>query len=232
MPESATHGAVRETSRLEAFNDAVLAIAITLPVVELVRRSEGRKRDLLSELMESWPLFLAYAISFVVIGLHWSTSHFSGKLMEKTDHGYNLLNLLFLAAVSVVPLPATIWAEHATDTANVRTASAVLAAGLLAPSLLWAVNSTYAQRRGLIDPRLSDAHRRIVALRNWAAVAVNALGLAAVFLDWRLGLAIAGAVTLAHAWPPAAPRYKPGQEPSDELEEPDERPGRVDASGA
>jgi uncharacterized membrane protein len=226
MLRPAVAGTERETSRLEAFNDAVLAIAITLPVVELVRRSEGRKRDLLASLQESWPLFLAYGVSFVVIGLHWSTSHFSGKLMEKTDHGYNLLNLVFLATVSVVPLPASIWAEHVADPASVTAATTVLAAGLFAPSLMWAVNSGYAKRGGLVDPRLAPDYLRETSLRNWSSAAGAALGLALVFVDWRLGLAVSALVTLAHAWPPAAPRYKPGQEPADELEEPDERPDR------
>lgn len=223
MPTPDGSGTERETKRLEAFSDAVLAIAITLPIVESHMKAAGHKRELLPELVALWPSYLAYAISFVVIGLYWSTSHFSGKVLEKTDHAYNLLNLLFLAAVSVVPVPAQVFADHLTDARAAPVGAAILVLGLLAPAAAWSLKWAYADRHDLPDPRLTAAHRRKVALRNYFAVGANGLAGVLVFVEWRLGVAVAAVTTASFLIPPAPPEYKPGQEPSDELEEPDER---------
>ena len=81
-------GTERKPDRLEAFSDAVLAIAITLPVVELhaPKLEEG---DLAAAYLKLAPEYGAYILSVILIGFYWAHSHFSGKLLRKTDHGYN-----------------------------------------------------------------------------------------------------------------------------------------------
>lgn len=76
----------RKSDRLEAFMDAVLAIAITLPVVELhaPKKADG---DLAAAYLKLAPDYAAYALSVILIGLYWASSHFTGKLLQKTDHG-------------------------------------------------------------------------------------------------------------------------------------------------
>ena len=104
MAKPAIDGTERKTDRLEAFSDAVLAIAITLPVVDLhaPKPAEG---DLATAYLKLAPEYAAYALSVVLIGLYWAHSHFSGKLLRRTDHGFNLFSIGFLAAVSITPIP-------------------------------------------------------------------------------------------------------------------------------
>ena len=86
MPTSSMIGTERKPDRLEAFSDAVLAIAITLPVVELhaPKLEEG---DLAAAYLKLVPEYGAYVLSVILIGLYWAHSQFSGKLLQKTDHG-------------------------------------------------------------------------------------------------------------------------------------------------
>ena len=91
MDRQTSLATARKTDRLEAFSDAVLAIAITLPVVELKVPEVGPNGNLYSELLKLWPQYLSYALSFIVIGIYWARSHFLGKILEKTDHPYKYL---------------------------------------------------------------------------------------------------------------------------------------------
>src|SRR4051812_21792309 len=95
-PVFTTRGTERRTDRAEAFIDAVLAIAITLPIIDLKSPTPKSGESLGAQYWELGPQYISYALSFIVIGLYWGYSHFSGKLWQKTDHGFNLLTLLFL----------------------------------------------------------------------------------------------------------------------------------------
>lgn len=223
MAAPRTTGTARTTDRLEAFSDAVLAIAITLPVVNLSEPDLAGSADLAAAYAELAPDYAAYALSVVVIGLYWARSHFSGKVIEKTDHGFNLLTVLFLALVSVTPLPARPLLEHLTGApgdANTRIAAVVYAWVLAAPGVTWVVRWGYAARRGLVDARLAPAYvRRLTRAYVLSAAALVTGAAVATLLDWRVGLGLAAAVTLGYGAPPAAPEYRPGQAPESELED-------------
>ena len=94
--------------------DAVLAIAITLPVVEL-HAPKPEAGDLAAAYLKLAPEYGAYVLSVILIGLYWAHSHFSGKLLEKTDHGYNLLSIGFLAAVSITPFLRGRWSNTSAE---------------------------------------------------------------------------------------------------------------------
>lgn len=214
-------GTERHTGRLEAFSDAVLAIAITLPVAEL-HAPQAAPGQVLGALLDMWRDYLAYALSFVVIGVYWATSHFSGKLLEKTDHYYNLINLAFLAAVAMVPLPTRLMVEHADD--DQVTAATVYTGWLFLCSALWTLRWVYSIRAQLHDPRLTPAYHRMIARELRLMLLGHALSVALVLVDYRVGLALAALVTLRFALAPDEPEYKPGEAPATEIEEADERP--------
>ena len=83
--------------RFNAFSDGVFAIAITLLVLEL---TVPVGPDLFKSLVEEWPEFLGYLISFAFIGGSWMTHARTTRLMKRGDTlagGLNLLALLFIA---------------------------------------------------------------------------------------------------------------------------------------
>lgn len=223
--QNSSDGSARKTHRVEMFSDAVLAIAITLPIVDLHAPEVPEGGSLLQGYLKLSAGYQAYALSFVVIGLYWAHSHFSGKIIRKTDHVFNLLTLVFLALVSITPFPSRPLVEHWNDAVNLHTAASVYTGVLAAPALAWLARWGYAVAAGLLDPRLTQAYvRRVTRKYAWTAVvAVLGCGLA-LLVNGKLGFVVSLLVVLSYLLAPIAPQYRPGQEPADELEEPDEAP--------
>jgi uncharacterized membrane protein len=65
---------------MEAFAEAVFAIAITLPIVEIQVPRVESGAALAVALLELWPSYLGYWLSFLVIGLYWIHHHFGGRI--------------------------------------------------------------------------------------------------------------------------------------------------------
>jgi uncharacterized membrane protein len=224
MPEVRARGTERQTQRLEAFSDAVLAIAITLPVLELHVPHAHPGVDLLQAWASMWRDYLAFALSFLIIGIYWSHAHFGGKILEKTDHSYNLLTLLFLATITLVPIPLRTVALTMQDPNHGGAAALVCAFALGAPHasnmLMW----RYALRAQLLDPRLTSDYLRRISRAHRLTMTAHAVAITiALFQPW-LGLLLATLVTLVHVLPPSVPDYREGQAPADDIEEADERP--------
>lgn len=96
--------------RLEAFSDGVLAIAITLLVLDL-RLPDDAHRSILSLLTAQWPSYLAYAVSFTVIGIMWVNHHALFARVAQVDRRLLFLNLVLLLTISVLPFPTAVAAE-------------------------------------------------------------------------------------------------------------------------
>ena len=212
MATSSLKATERKSDRLEAFMDAVLAIAITLPAVEL-HAPKPEEGDLAAAYLKLAPEYGTYVLSVILIGLYWAHSHFSGKLLEKTDHGYNLLSIGFLAAVSITPFPARPLVEHLGGDAESATATLWYLGVAATPATWWFLRWVYATARGLPDRRLTDAYLRRLTIKYGLTAAAYWAAFALAIWNWRAGLIVAGIVTLSYIVPPAKPSYKPGQEP-------------------
>ena len=86
-------------SRLEAFSDGVLAIIITIMVLELRVPLEPT----LPALLPLWPKFLSYAMSFVFIGIYWNNHHHLWHVVERVNGTVLWANLHLLFWLSLVP---------------------------------------------------------------------------------------------------------------------------------
>ena len=78
-----------ESNRVEAFSDGVLAIAITLLVLDL--RTAGHPGHVGGDLLAQWPTYLAYVASFIYIGVVWVNHHALFTRIASVDTG--LLNV-------------------------------------------------------------------------------------------------------------------------------------------
>ena len=92
-------------NRLEAFSDGVFAIAITILIlnIHLPQTDSGHLAQALRDLT---PHFLAYAMSFIIIGLYWIAHHTSFHKVAKVNGVFLWLNMLLLLFVSFMPFPA------------------------------------------------------------------------------------------------------------------------------
>src|SRR5437870_8261275 len=110
-----------ETNRLEAFSDGVFAIAITLLILEI---KVPPAANLGNGLLQLWPSYLAYAISFVVIGAIWINHHVMFDWIDRVDHKVLLLNTLHLMFIAFLPFPTAVLAEalHSGASQSIATA--------------------------------------------------------------------------------------------------------------
>lgn len=145
--------------RLIFFSDAVFAIAITLLVLE-IRLPSGEAAltdaELLASLLGIWQKYLAYMISFLVIGMFWMSHHRKFRYIKRYDSRLLFLNLLMLMVVAFVPFPSSIISESPSRTATIFYALTMIVVGLLFLLLWW-----YASRNNyLTDPQLDPNDRR------------------------------------------------------------------------
>jgi uncharacterized membrane protein len=92
------------TTRLEAFSDGVLAIIITIMVLEL-RVPHGTEWSSLAPL---WPVFLSYLLSFVYLGIYWNNHHHMLHVTRRVNGAILWANLHLLFWLSLVPF-VTAW---------------------------------------------------------------------------------------------------------------------------
>ncbi len=103
----------KETGRIEAFSDGVFAIAMTLLVLDIkVPRDLPEGVGLGQALLQQWPAYLAFFISFTFIGIMWINHHRIFKLLRHTDHTLLVLNGLLLLGVTILPFPTALLSEY------------------------------------------------------------------------------------------------------------------------
>ena len=119
------------TSRLEAFSDGVLAIIITIMVLEL-RPPEG---PTLADLADVGTGFLTYLLSFVYIGIYWSNHHHLFQLVRGVNGTVLWANLHLLFWLSLYPF-TTAWMD---ETGLARTPVVVYGINLLAAAIAYYV---------------------------------------------------------------------------------------------
>ncbi len=104
------------TTRLEAFSDAVIAIVITILVLEL----RVPHKPELEALRDVVPIFLTYVLSFVYLGIYWNNHHHMMALTERVNGKILWANLHLLFWLSLVPFTTAWMGEN--DFAAVPTA--------------------------------------------------------------------------------------------------------------
>ena len=149
-------------NRLEALTDGVFAIVMTLMVFNISLPRDKEITSLREELLNLWPSFVAYAISFGMAGIYWSANHNMFRFIKRSSHELHWLTILFLAWVSLLPFSTGLMARFHDDvTALVFYGINLELIGL---SLFWIWCHATRNRR-LTDPQLPDAVIRFVQSR-------------------------------------------------------------------
>lgn len=95
-------------SRLEAFSDGVVAIIITIMVLELRTPEEGT----LAALVPLLPKFLSYILSFVFIGIYWNNHHHLLQTAKSVNGSILWANMHWLFWMSLIPFSTSWMGEH------------------------------------------------------------------------------------------------------------------------
>ena len=131
------------TTRLAALSDGVFAIAMTLLVLDIAVHPPGTPLD---QLLNAWPSYVAYLVSFLTIGGAWLAHTQLTEQLTQVDPIFTRLNLLVLLAVAFLPFPTRLVAEALNDIDVLRVNVTLYGLTLLAIRLLGAVLQGYARR--------------------------------------------------------------------------------------
>ncbi len=151
--------------RLEAFSDGVLAIVITLLILE-IKVPAGHEGTLGSALAAQWPQYAAFLLSFLIVGIIWLNHHATINLLQRTDHTVQVLNLLLLLPVTVLPWPTALLAEYTHEGTSGDQRVAVLVYGATSTAMALSFNVLW--RYILRHPELQKPQvtTELLAVRN------------------------------------------------------------------
>jgi len=147
------------TARLETFADGVFAIAATLLILNVDAQIGEHSSALGHRLLEIWPSYIAYAVSFVTIGIIWSNHHTVMAQLGRVDRTFLMLNILLLLCVAFVPFPTRLIAEHLRDRHDLEAAALAYGATMTVMSIAYFTLWIYASHAGRLlhtdaDPRV------------------------------------------------------------------------------
>jgi uncharacterized membrane protein len=166
--------------RFNAFSDGVFAIAITLLVLELPVPPVNVA--VLPALLESWPEFLGYLISFAFIGGIWLTHSTLTKVMKRGDSVVYSMNLILLLFVAVLPFSTSLMVTHLTAP-DVGVAVIFYGLNVLLASLTLSLLMFYVAREpALVVDQIADETLRLLYRERWVVIGVNAFALATAFV--------------------------------------------------
>lgn len=168
-------------ARLEAFSDGVFAIVVTLLVLELKVPQPGG--SLWHELVQEWPAYLGYFVSFAFIGGSWIAHSNTTRFIKAADDVLMRLNLLLLLSVSFLPFTTSLMATHLNDPGE-RLAVVIFGLNLTLATLLVNVLVGYAARsHGLAADDVAEEELQAFERERRYALALQATAtVVAIFL--------------------------------------------------
>jgi len=176
----------RAVDRLVFFSDAVIAIIITLMVLEVrlpALPEHASDAEILQALGKLWPKYLAVVLSFLVIGLFWTLHHRRFNWVRRVDAPLVWLNLVYLLALACVPFATSLSAEHPGRTSTIVYAG-VLALASIISSLLWAI---VGRRREIMASAVASREMRLATQMSLVSAGVFLVSIGVAL--WRPGVA-------------------------------------------
>jgi uncharacterized membrane protein len=195
----------RDAARLEAFSDGVFAIAITLLAlnIKIPPARDLGAGGLPAALLDQWPVYLAFVISFLTILVMWANHHNLFKFVRRTDHAFLYLNGLLLLGVTFIPIPTALVAEYARHPEQ-SVAAAIYSGTFALISLAFNALRWYAVRHSLLvesDRNLSGVK---LSTRSYlVGPLVYGLACAAAWISPLLSLGLSLGMALFYTLPPA-----------------------------
>jgi uncharacterized membrane protein len=166
-------------NRLEAFSDGVIAIIITIMVLEL---KVPHSADL-HVLLPLWPVFLSYVLSFIYVGIYWNNHHHMLHLVHEVSGGVLWANLHLLFWLSLIPFVTAWMGENHFQTVPVAAYGVVL--------LMCAVAYTILARSLIAHHSENAALGEAIGTdrKGWLSIALYVVGIGLSFVHAWLGFA-------------------------------------------
>jgi uncharacterized membrane protein len=191
------------TNRLESFSDGVLAVAITLLVLDIHVPDTDR---LGHELLHGWTHYAAYVVSFVTIGIIWVNHHVMIGRLRVADHSILMLNLVLLLTIGLIPFATALLADYLREGQGENLAAGVYGGVLLAMGIAFSVLNWHIlfHRAHLLAPELPEERRRMILTRSVGGSLPYVVATALAVVSPYPTLIICGALAVYYAFPLAS----------------------------
>jgi uncharacterized membrane protein len=191
------------TSRLEAFSDGVIAVAITLLVLNIELPDLKPGQSLFSGLIGQWPVYAAYVVSFLIIGIIWINHHVMIARLREADRTILFLNLLLLMSIAVLPFATRLMATYLRQSHGQHLASGIYSGSFLVMALFFAALNRHIllTKAHLLHTELPVEQRRQILSRSIAGVVPYAIATALAVVSPYLTVAICAGVAIFYALP-------------------------------
>jgi uncharacterized membrane protein len=199
-------------SRAEAFADGVFAVAITLLVLDL-KVPSAITHGLGRELLDQWPNYAAFVVSFLTIGIIWLNHHSLFDRLTVVDRPLLLLNLLFLLSVCTIPFPTAVLAASLRAGQGEAVGAGLYGGTMAVMGLFFALMWVYAVRRRLVPRELVPGEAVAGFLARFAMggpIYAATIGLSVWQARWSLAVYAALALYYAAIPTPGRPRHALG----------------------
>jgi len=170
------------TARLETFADGVFAIAATLLILNVDAQVVRDAPDLGARLVHIWPSYVAYAVSFITIGIMWVNHHTIMSQVARTDRRFLVANIGLLLCIAFFPFTTRLVAEHVRGSGA---EAAALAYGLtgVVTAIMFNITWFYASAgrrllRGDADPAIVSGITRTYIPGPWIYLAAALIAFA------------------------------------------------------
>jgi uncharacterized membrane protein len=191
---------------MESFSDGVIAVAITLLVLDIHVPEVGGRESLLHALADNWPHYAAYAVSFLTIGIIWINHHAMITRLERADHSILILNLLLLMTIALLPFATELMAAYLRADRGQNLAAGVYSGAFLLMALAFAALNRHIllDRAHMLSAELPLAERRRILSRSVSGLGPYLLATILAVVSPYITLAICGALAVFYALPIAS----------------------------
>ena len=198
--------------RLEMFSDGVFAIVITLLILEIKIPEHGdlvKAGGMYEYLKNIWPSYLAYAVTFLMIGIYWSNHHHLFMfIIKSTNHFFNMINILFLMTIAFMPFTTAIFGRFILDNQYHNGAVTAYCIGILLPQISLFILFFYGRsKKGIFDTDLLPSFLNRQLIKLCMATTLTVIALALSFNYSIVSIIIIGLAFLIYFLPPEKPKY-------------------------
>jgi uncharacterized membrane protein len=172
-----------DTGRIQALNDGIFAVVITILVLQLKVPEELSHSELVGFLLSNLMYqLLIFFLSFVILGAFWIDSHYHHHLIVKTNRISIWLNITFLMFICLIPFSTDFMASYSYD----RMSIIVYSCNLVCASLCHLCMLLYSWKKKFIMPHISTTVYRNMILRIMIPIVVyiSVIPLSFFFKGW------------------------------------------------
>ena len=166
-----------------ALTDGVFAIVMTLLVLEIgipeIAPSSAHT-ELPQRLIELWPKFLSYVLSFIILGLFWYLHHIAFHYIKRSDNGLIWLNILFLMFVALIPFSTSLIGSYGKE----QLPTAIYAINIILALAMRLIMWTYATgKHRLVDSDISPRFLKLDRLISIGMLIIFVLMIGVSFIN-------------------------------------------------